>query len=228
MSDLIGEELVSFRCGDLNLSGVLTYPEQHELRYAMLICAPHPNFAGNMDNNVVVALAREFSRDAMTLRFDYRGIGASEIRLPETVSVFDYWDDIEQLKNYAAPRADVAAALAALNDYSNGLPLVVLGYSFGSIVGLSGCMKLSGVSALVGVAPPLSMYPFDFLSDCEIPCLLISGDHDFVFSADESARSMRNSLVTQVVLDGHDHFFRGTEDELCAQIRSFIEEGIKA
>ena len=229
MSDPIVEELVSFKCGDLNLSGVLAYPEQRVPRFAALICAPHPNFAGNMENNVVVALARDLSRDASTLRFDYRGIGASEIHLPEHISVFDYWDEIEQLKNYADPLADVAAAAAALNEFSNGLPLVILGYSFGSIVGLLSGIGMNGVRAMAGIAPPLSMYSFDFLSACHTPCLLISGAGDFVYSAEESARlrPIWSSHVRQIVLNGQDHFFRGTEDGLCVRIRSFVEEGIK-
>ncbi|HLX60405.1 MAG TPA: hypothetical protein VKX17_03895 [Planctomycetota bacterium] len=230
MSELIVEELVSFQCGELLLSGVLAYPEQRAPKNAVLICAPHPNFAGNMENNLVAALAREFSPHAMTLRFDYRGIGASEIRLAENQSIFDYWDDLEQSKNYAEPLADVAAAAAALNTFSHGLPLAILGYSFGSIVGLMTGMKLNGVRALAGIAPPLSMYPFDFLSVCRVPCMLVSGADDFVFSADESKRlrPVWSSFIGQSVLSGHDHFFRGFEDQLCARIRKFIEEKLNA
>ena len=228
MSADVCEEFVSFPSGDLRLSGVLAYPEQTAPRYAALICAPHPNFAGNMENNLVVALAREFSAHAMTLRFDYRGIGNSEIRLPVEGSVFDYWDELEQSKDYAAPLADIAAAAAALRGYAHGLPLAILGYSFGSIVGLQSGMELDGVRALVGLAPPLGMYPFDFLSACRVPCLLLSGDGDFVFSADESARlkSVWSPSVEQVVISGEDHFFRDSETAVCARVRTFVERGM--
>ena len=229
MSDEVCEELVAFACGELRLSGVLSYPERSAPTYAVLICAPHPNFAGNMENNVVVALARAFASRAMTLRFDYRGIGASEIRLPSETSVFDYWDALEAKWNYADPLADIAAAAASLNAYSHGLPLVIVGYSFGAIVGLMSGLKLAGVRAMAGVAPPLKMYPFDFLAGCKTPCALISGDGDFVFSADESARlrSLWSAQVRQTVLPDEDHFFRGTEGAVCAQVRAFVEQGLK-
>lgn len=223
------EECVSFPCGGLTLSGVLAHPEQDAPKYAALICAPHPNFAGNMENNLVMALARAMSRNAMTLRFDYRGIGASEIELPADVSVFDYWDDVEQSKNYADPLADVAAAGAALLECANDLPLVVLGYSFGSIVGLMGGLKLGGVRAMAGIAPPLRMHPFDFLAASPIPCLLVSGEGDFVFSTEESERlkGAWGDRVRQSVLKGEDHFFRDSEDSVCAQVRHFVEQGLK-
>ena len=228
MSEASCEELISFKCGALKLSGVLAYSEQRAPKYAALICAPHPNFAGNMENNLVVALAREFSSHSMTLRFDYRGIGASEIKLTEDVSVFDYWDGIELSKNYADPLADVAAAATALREAANDLPLVILGYSFGSIVGLMSGLKLDGARAMAAIAPPLAMYPFDFLSSCQIPCALVSGDGDFVFSRGESERlkSVWSDKVHQLVLPGQDHFFRDSEVAVCAQVRAFVEQGL--
>ena len=227
MNSTVTEELISFPCGDINLSGILTYSNDHAPAYAALICAPHPNFAGNMENNLVVALATAFASRAMTLRFNYRGIGTSEIKLPDDQSVFDYWDAIEQSRNYADPLADITAAAAALNDASHNLPLVILGYSFGSIVGAISGMQLPNVRAMAGIAPPLAMYPFDFLAHCNIPCLLLSGADDFVFSASESERlkAVWSANVQQLVLPEQDHFFRDSEGTICARIRTFIETG---
>ena len=223
----ICEERITFPSGSLTLSGVLSYPEQASPLYAVLLCAPHPNFAGNMENNVIQALSREFGSQAMTLRFDYRGIGASEIELPSEVSAFDYWTDIEESKNYTDPLADVCAAARALKDSAVDLPLAVVGYSFGAIIGLLGEKSYSSVSALVGIAPPLKRYPFTFLSDCLTPCLLLSGRDDFVFDESAAEKSAWPACVTQKVLEGHDHFFRETESVVTAHARAFVGSAMK-
>jgi len=227
MEPLICEERITFPNGSLTLSGVLSYPEQARPRYAVLLCAPHPNFAGNMENNVIQALSREFGSRAMTLRFDYRGIGASEIELPAELSSFDYWTDIEESKNYTDPLTDVVAAARALEESAAGLPLVVVGYSFGAIIGLLGEKSISSVRALVGIAPPLKRYPFTFLSDCRTPCLLLSGRDDFVFDESAAERSAWPACVTQNVLDGHDHFFRESEGVATSHARAFVESAMK-
>ena len=223
----ICEERITFPSGSLTLSGVLSYPEQASPRYAVLLCAPHPNFAGNMENNVIQALSRDFGSHAMTLRFDYRGIGASEIELPSEISAFDYWTDIEESKNYADPLADVCSAARVLEESAAGLPLAVVGYSFGAIIGLLGEKSFSSVSAMVGIAPPLKRYPFTFLSDCRTPCLLLSGRDDFVFDESAAGNSAWPACVTQKVLEGQDHFFREAESVASAHARTFVEVAMK-
>ena len=229
METPVCEESVNFRSGSLTLSGVLSYPEQTAPQYAVLLCAPHPNFAGNMENNVILALARDFARNAMTLRFDYRGVGASEIQLPGDLSVFDYWSETEDSQNYAAPLEDVCAAAQALDKFSSGLPLAIVGYSFGAIVGLLAGKSAGEARVFVGIAPPLKRYSFAFLSECRAPCLLLSGRDDFVFAdtADGAAPNAWAECVMQRVLDGHDHFFRGAEEIVCGHVRGFVEAAMK-
>ena len=60
------EEQITIPSDGVRLAGVLGYPEDGVPAYSVLLCPPHPNFAGDMDNNVIAALAREFSRDALT------------------------------------------------------------------------------------------------------------------------------------------------------------------
>lgn len=224
----ICEESVTIPNGALRLSGVLAYPETGAARFAALLCAPHPNFAGNMENNVIQALARDFARDAMTLRFDYRGIGASQSHLSDDVSVFDYWNQVEETQNYSDPFADALAAAAALCEFSSGLPLAIVGYSFGSIIGLRLEKHVTSLRAIAGIAPPLTRYDFSFLSKCRTPCLLLSGRDDFVLPTDGNADIQKSwpTCVTQTILDGHDHFFRGTEETVCHQVRTFVEKAL--
>lgn len=218
------EEQTTISSSGARLAGVLGYPETGVPAYTVLLCPPHPNFAGDMENNVIAALAREFSRDALTLRFNYRGIGQSEIALPQNVSVYDFWNDVEETKDYSVPLCDVEACAAELAQLSNGAPLVVAGYSFGAIAGLMAGQKMPAAAALIGIAPPLIRYDFSFLGDCKKPALLISGTEDFVFSRAASDALVLPPTVRREILDGEDHFFRDHEADLASRVRRFIQE----
>src|SRR5260221_12409425 len=71
------EILVSFRSGDLTLEGLLANPGRGAA--AAVVCHPHPMYGGSMYNNVVDAmLAAMWQLGYATLRFNFRGVGASE------------------------------------------------------------------------------------------------------------------------------------------------------
>ena len=68
---------VSFRSGDLSLEGLLANPGANAP--AAVVCHPHPAYGGSMFNNVVDAiLAAMWQAGYATLRFNFRGVGASE------------------------------------------------------------------------------------------------------------------------------------------------------
>ena len=85
------EERITFTGKNLTLAGVISYPAADDPVRSVLLCSPHPHFAGDMDNNIIQAIAGDLARDSVTLRFDYRGVGNSKIELPPGLSVFDYW-----------------------------------------------------------------------------------------------------------------------------------------
>lgn len=222
----IVEERVRFPSGDLSLEGVLAYPWSVRPRRAVLLCPPHPHFAGDMDNNVLRALGARLAADSVTLRFNYRGVGASTIRLPSDLSVFDWWTEVEEKQSYQEPCADVAAAARELVALTGELPMVLVGYSFGAIVGLLHGVERGGIRALVGVGAPFRRFDFGFLSGCPVPCLLLSGDRDFVYS-DEEARRIQSIAPACVRVDqvpGEDHFFRENEDMVCRSVRIFLDD----
>lgn len=221
----IVEERVTFPSGGLTLSGILAYPESGEPRRAVLLCSPHPHFAGDMNNNVVRALARHLAREAVTLRFDYRGVGESEIKLPPGTSVFDYWHDIEETKDYRDALGDVRAAAAELGRVAPELPLTVIGYSFGAVTALKhGCADES-VGLMVGISPPLTRVGLDFLAGCPKPCLVLCGKNDFLYSPEEVSKLERAVAPRMAIelLEGQDHFFRGEEARLCERVAEFVE-----
>jgi alpha/beta superfamily hydrolase len=209
---------------DRYLAGVLGYPLDGDPKWAVLICSPHPNFGGDMENNVVAALAGRLSQEAVTLRFDYRGVGGSRIDLRPGLSVFDYWEDIEQTLDYREPLADTGAAVDELSLLTSGLPMIAVGYSFGAIMGTRMAVRDRRLVAMVGISPPLKRVGFEHLSDCRKACLLVSGQDDFVFDAD-AARNLVDAAGPNLTFERPlgDHFFVGLEADLADRIARFVD-----
>ncbi len=220
------EEHVTFLSGAVRLKGALSYPQQARPEHAVLLCSPHPHFAGDMNNNVIRAVAQRLAARCAVLRFDYRGVGESEIALGPDESAFDYWNAVEQTKDYRDAVEDVAAAARALLSATESfdLGLSVVGCSFGAATGmLFGCCD-NHVQKMAAIAPPLGRVSFAFLSDCHKPSLHVIGKNDFLYS-DEKMAAFRQSVgqaARVVVLDKADHFFRGDEDSVARQIEEYL------
>src|SRR5215831_20082293 len=90
-------------------------------RAIAVVCHPHPLQQGTMQNKVVTTVARAFVKlGAHALRFNFRGVGASEGR---------YADGVGE-------RADALAAIAWSRDRWPGLNLYLGGFSFGAAIAL--------------------------------------------------------------------------------------------
>ena len=209
---------------DGRLDAVLSYCSDAAPTIATLLCAPHPNFAGDMQNNVVVALAERLAEQSVVLRFDYRGIGQSRIALPPGVALFDYWDAIEQTLDYRDPITDTAEAAVALWDISGALPMMVVGYSFGAITGTRVAVADRRFTVMVGVAAPFTRVPCDHLINCPKPCLMISGLDDFVYCPQVCHRleTAGGPMLRIDRLPAVDHFFRRQEAMLADRVATFM------
>jgi uncharacterized protein len=221
-ADVIQERIRFGRGG--RLAGVLHYPAETRPRRAVLLCSPHPDFAGDMDNNVILSLAERLANDCVALRFDYRGVGESRIDLPPGVSALDYWEEVEQTRNYTDALADCADAADQLSQISGGLPMAAIGYSFGAATATRTALADPRFDAMVGISPPFKRIAFEFLADCPKPCLMLSGQDDFVFDPHVAARlsAAAGVRLTMEILDGMDHFFRGTENVLGQRVADFV------
>ena len=74
------QSAVSFETEGLTFEGVVAQPDDGSGPWpGVVICHPHPLHGGNMDNNVVIALALGLAQDGfVTLRFNFRGVGGSQ------------------------------------------------------------------------------------------------------------------------------------------------------
>ncbi|HEV3419996.1 MAG TPA: alpha/beta family hydrolase [Candidatus Acidoferrum sp.] len=194
------------------LESILWTPTRSDSRLlAAVICHPHPLFGGTMHNKVVYNAAK--TMDALglpVLRFNFRGAGLSG-------GVHD---------NGRGEQGDVQAALDYLAGQFPAVPLLLLGFSFGSVVGLRvGCRDMR-VSELIGIGIPVNGSDFSFLTHCPKPKLFVHGSND-KFGARKKVEETVAALPGEnrlVVVEDADHFFTLHLDEFNAAIANWLTE----
>ncbi|HEY6265006.1 MAG TPA: alpha/beta family hydrolase [Candidatus Acidoferrum sp.] len=176
---------------------------------AAVVCHPHPLFGGTMHNKVVYQAAK--SLDALgipLLRFNFRGAGLS-------AGAHDRGQ---------GEQGDVRAALDFIHDEFPGVPLLLAGFSFGSVVGLRVGCEDPRVSYLIGLGIPVNSSDFSFLNQCDKPKLFVHGSND-KFGAEETVKTLVASRPGDnrlVVVDEADHFFAGKLDQLDRAISTWL------
>jgi alpha/beta superfamily hydrolase len=195
------------------LEALLREPEGSP-RAAAVVCHPHPLHGGTMHTKAVYRAAQGLNEAGfVTLRFNFRGVGAS---------TGTHEDGIGE-------RGDVTAALDWLVEGYPGLPLIVGGFSFGSMVGLTVGTRDERVDGLLGLGLPIHNlnYDFDFLGRTTKPLLVVQGENDEFGSGAEVAGvlSQLGPHITLVRISGSDHYFQNGLDEMRAAVRSYYESG---
>ncbi len=222
------EELVHFNSGGLRLEGVLSYKEDLVNPPMVLICPPHPNLGGDIENNVILALANELSAGGyVTLRFNYRGVGGSEGPFKTVADKFSYWESTFGEGNLEGPLEDTASALSFLrNAVSEGeaSESFIVGYSFGAVLGMKVGARDEGVRGLAGIATPCAAYDLTCLARCKIPKLFICSGHDFATSVEETTHAFENFSEPKGLVVKRDvsHFYIGSEKEVAREVSTFF------
>lgn len=160
-----------------------------------VVCHPHPLYGGDMDNPVVIRVA-EVAQAAgyATLRFNFRGAGASE-------GVHD---------KGRGEQEDVRAAMAALATHlPAGSRVGVMGYSFGAAMAARATRPSVPEAPLGLIAPPLGMYDFDFLQTSPGRLLLVAGTADSYCPVETLHRLAAITSTEERIVEGADHFFFG-------------------
>lgn len=153
------EEPVFFRSGPLRLEGRLHRTAGPD---AVVITHPHPLYGGEMDNPVVMTLAEVYQRRGYsTLRFNFRGVGAS---------AGEYGDGDGEQDDVRAAAAHLSALGKTVTDLA--------GYSFGAWVNLRLNPPLATVRRQVLVAPPVAFMDFDPVAAPPAELAVIVGDCD--------------------------------------------------
>ena len=202
----MAEERVSIVSGDLTLEGLL---DRKPGERGVVVTHPHPLYGGEMNNNVVEAVAQAYGENGYTsLRFNFRGVGRSEGHYSEG----------------AGEKEDVRAALAYLSDLGVH-HLDLAGYSFGAWVNALSIETLDLVDRVIMVSPPASFIDFDFLEYNKKIELVIVGSRDEIAGPDlvERMISKWNPEALFKKIEGSDHFYWGYIDQLKTVIKEYLE-----
>ena len=220
--DTVVEECVAFTSEGLRLEGVLAYLESQPVPHsAVLLLCPHPHLGGNMDNNVVRHLARRAAEDGcVTLRFNYRGVGNSELVLPDGLSLYAYWEDMEREHRYEVLLPDALAAAEFLIQASGVQRWSIVGYSLGAL--LAGMVaRHARPDRIVAISPPVRKVPLPPDYGDGVPKTFVFGDADFTLDPEAFRRDydLLQEPKSFLCLSGMDHFFRKFEERLYLSIR---------
>ena len=158
------------------------------LRGTAVVCHPHPQHGGTLDNKVVATLARAFVHCGWrAVRFNFRGIGGSA----------GSWDEGR------GEIEDALAVAAALR--SPGLPLALAGFSFGAYVASHAAAALRP-ERLVLVGPATANF---VVAAVPLDTLVIHAEADDVVPLAATLDWARPQALPVVVVPGGGHFFHG-------------------
>lgn len=201
--------------GDVALEGALLLPDGDGPFATVVICHPHPQYGGSMDNNVVAAAASGLrARGLAAVLFNFRGVGGS--------------GGIAGDRDEA--RADVAAvrAHASTLDALDAERIGLAGYSFGA--GVAASCADAAIPALALIALPISMADEGraALAAYPHPLLLLSGDQDQGSDA-EGLRALASTTTGEVAVTiepGADHFWWGHERAIADTVGDFFARAL--
>jgi alpha/beta superfamily hydrolase len=180
---------------------------ESERRGSAVVAHAHPIHGGTMHFKVVFRMARALSRAGFgVLRFNFRGVGASEGAHDEGRGEKD---DFRSALDHA--------------EHLGGLPLVAGGFSFGSTIALAAGEPDPRVGGLIAAGLPLSEWSFEGIDRIEKPALVVSGDRDEFASlaALRDAVARRFAHARFEVIPGGDHFLTGRLDVFEEKVFAF-------
>ncbi len=210
------QSAVSFEADGLTFEGVVAQPDEGTGPWpGVVICHPHPLHGGNMDNNVVLALALGLAQEGfVTLRFNFRGVGGSEGEHTKG----------ERESEEVRAALELIKAWPDTND-NTGLA----GYSFGTGVILNNADLHGEANAIALVSPSMRYVEETSLKESNTPALIVTGDRDRLVDSeqlDAELASFANAPEFKL-FDGVDHFWYGQEARLVPEVGRFFTEKLK-
>lgn len=195
------------------LEAVLEVAAQQVPAGNVVVCHPHPQQGGNLNNKVTYTLARAFLRLGFTaLRFNFRGTGKSE-------GEFD---------NGVGELNDALTAMEWMRNKHRQEPLWVAGFSFGAAIAVKAA-TVTSVDGLISVAPAINRINENRMGaelqvqpDC--PWLIVQGDQDELVDVEETIEWV-NSLEPGpelLIIPGGEHFFHGRLIDLRESVMEFV------
>ncbi len=174
---------------------------------------PLPTEGGTMHTKAVYQGSKALARIGVaSLRFNFRGVGRSA----------GSWDE------WRGERDDYRAALDYMASCYPNVPLWAAGFSFGSWIALETGATDDRVKALIGVAPPVENFGYDF-SNTRVstkPKFFIQGERDEIcpLSALRRFYAALPEPKELVVIEGADHLFDGKTTEVGDAVEDLLAD----
>jgi len=172
------------------LEGAIDEPTDGAVRGVAVICHPHPQHGGTLDNKVVATLQRAFvALGWRVVRFNFRGVGASA----------GAWDE---------GRGEVDDALAVMQAQRDpALPFALAGFSFGGFVAAAAAARLERrADHLLLIAPASGNFTLPAVPD---DTFVVHPEADEVVPLAATLDWARPQSLPVVVVPGGSHFFHG-------------------
>jgi alpha/beta superfamily hydrolase len=181
---------------------------------AVVVCHPHPLYGGTMHSAVPLAIAKVLAEKGVaTLRFNYRGVGASEGRYAEGLG--------ETL--------DARAAIRELRRRTPRAKLTMCGYSFGTWVGLRAAALEGDIERVCLVAPAVNIFEFihEDARAFQGRIAIFVGDDDEFCDVSEAEALAKDLGATLRVLPG-DHSFMRSRRKLAEAVLPSVAPEVRA
>ncbi len=199
------------------LEALLDEPGSGDVRAAVVFAHPHPQYGGTMHTKAVYQGAKGLTRvGCAVLRFNFRGVGRS-------AGEFDQGE---------GEKEDFRSALDYMAGRYPGRPLWAAGFSFGAWVALEVGAVDDRVTALIGIAPPVTTsvsgqhYTFEHTLASTKPKFFVQGEADEVCPI-EGMWTFYGKLEEPkelVTIDAADHLFEGKTTEVGEALEDLLSD----
>jgi hypothetical protein len=205
----MNEESVNIPSGELKLEGLIARPTSGAAARGAVVCHPHPLYGGSMHNNVVeAALEALWKLGYATLRFNFRGVGASE---GEHAGGVAEAEDAKAAMRFLLAQPGIAA---------DGV--IMAGYSFGAAIAMRAGSELKEVTTIAAIALPVGMGDFSSAARGGKKIVLIAGDRDS-YCPEPGITELAERCGAQLkIIAGADHFFGGYEGALTLALTELL------
>ena len=208
---MVATEKLFIPNSEIKLESEFFQSKSGKLKPIVLICHPHPQFGGNMYNNVVSGVFNKLiENDLSCLRFNFRGVGGS------TGSHSDGTGEL----------SDVHACIDYLIKKSFER-IIICGYSYGAAIGCSAVNYSEKIIGFISISFPWGiMVIYKKKSQTSKPKLFIQGNRDDVARFDHFQENYEFYLDPKKskIFDGADHFYQNYEEQVAEEVLNFLSD----
>jgi len=207
---MVEKEKLFIKNNEIKLEAEYFVSKQNMKNPVVLICHPHPQYGGNMYNNVVSRVFDKLIKnDISCLRFNFRGVGRST----------------GMHSNGTGELEDARACINFLINEKNHESLIICGYSYGAAIGCSAINYSDKVISYISISFPWNFVDAQYKtqSQSDKPKLFIQGDQDTVAVYEKFQENFNYYMNPKIkkIIAGANHFYWGYEEQIANEVLKF-------